>query len=216
MDKVCKTCGELKLIECFNKDFYKDKIYHRHQCKHCENKSRKEYNKQYNKQYAPIYYAKNKTSIKQYQKQYWLNNRERLKENNRLWREKNKEKKRETDRHYDKNNRECRSVYRKQWAKDNPEKEKFNSRKRQAIKRKSVGDFNACDIIVIREKQKDLCFYCGGKLKDNYHIDHFIPLSKGGNNYPSNLRLACPSCNQKKSNRSPQEFIQTEFLRLFY
>jgi 5-methylcytosine-specific restriction endonuclease McrA len=32
-------------------------------------------------------------------------------------------------------------------------------------------------------------------------IDHVIPLSKGGTNWPANLRPACKSCNSRKHNK---------------
>lgn len=57
------------------------------------------------------------------------------------------------------------------------------------------------------DSQKGLCFYCDGSL-DNYHIDHIIPLSKGGEHQLHNLVLSCPTCNLKKGNKDPEEFIE--------
>lgn len=34
------------------------------------------------------------------------------------------------------------------------------------------------------------------------HIDHVIPLSRGGNNEESNLQLLCAACNLKKADKS--------------
>ncbi|WP_413773984.1 HNH endonuclease [Nostoc sp. MG11] len=35
-------------------------------------------------------------------------------------------------------------------------------------------------------------------------MDHYIPLSKGGNHQIKNLRLACYECNQKRGNSLPE------------
>jgi len=55
------------------------------------------------------------------------------------------------------------------------------------------------------------CFYCRCQLhhpdegkEPRATIDHFIPKSKGGNNGPHNLRLACPSCNMAKGDNMPK------------
>lgn len=49
------------------------------------------------------------------------------------------------------------------------------------------------------------CVYCSGPFEC---VDHRIPLSRGGTNWPSNLVPACLRCNSSKRNRTPQEFKQ--------
>lgn len=72
------------------------------------------------------------------------------------------------------------------------------------IRRGTEGSFTAADIEAIRKAQGNRCYLCGKKLK-KYHIDHFIPLARGGTNDPGNLRLACPKCNLTKSAKHPFE-----------
>lgn len=44
------------------------------------------------------------------------------------------------------------------------------------------------------------CQLCGAKPKGStLHIDHILPISKGGNNNPDNLRVLCHDCNSGKS-----------------
>lgn len=50
------------------------------------------------------------------------------------------------------------------------------------------------------------CYLCGGKGTETtgpdgreWHIDHIIPIAKGGQTAYNNLRLACASCNQRKA-----------------
>jgi 5-methylcytosine-specific restriction endonuclease McrA len=56
-------------------------------------------------------------------------------------------------------------------------------------------------------RQKSRCYYCGKKLVA-YHIDHVIPLSRGGTDHPDNKVLACPSCNLKKNDKLPHEWLK--------
>lgn len=56
---------------------------------------------------------------------------------------------------------------------------------------------------------KFTCFYCGDTLcNTNWHLDHFIPISKGGENSFKNIVPSCPTCNKMKSDIDPFKFIQ--------
>ncbi|MEH2467833.1 HNH endonuclease [Nostoc sp.] len=53
------------------------------------------------------------------------------------------------------------------------------------------------------------CFWCGCSLtRETMTIDHYIPLSLGGNNKIKNLRLACVRCNNFRGNSAPQETLE--------
>lgn len=51
------------------------------------------------------------------------------------------------------------------------------------------------------------CQICGLSRKDEphlaLHVDHIIPVSKGGKTVDSNLQCLCWQCNLKKSNKTP-------------
>ncbi len=49
------------------------------------------------------------------------------------------------------------------------------------------------------------CKICGEE--HNLHIDHIIPLSKGGKTELSNLQVLCKKCNLQKYNKTMDEFI---------
>lgn len=69
------------------------------------------------------------------------------------------------------------------------------------------GSFSKSDIDLIFNNQKGLCKYCNADLKlSGYHIDHRIPLSKEGTNWPDNLQLLCPRCNLKKNSKLPEQY----------
>jgi len=54
-----------------------------------------------------------------------------------------------------------------------------------------------------------LCLYCGRSHgASDLTRDHILPVSRGGENRWSNLATACRSCNQRKNNRTPEEWGQ--------
>lgn len=59
----------------------------------------------------------------------------------------------------------------------------------------------------IKTKYNNKCAYCGKDCLCEYHIDHKLPLSRGGGNDIDNLALSCPTCNLKKNNKTDIEFI---------
>jgi 5-methylcytosine-specific restriction endonuclease McrA len=67
------------------------------------------------------------------------------------------------------------------------------------------GRYTAQDIQHKLQAQKSKCYYCQKHL-EQYHIDHVIPLSRGGTNWPDNLVLACPTCNYRKHVKLPHEW----------
>ena len=46
----------------------------------------------------------------------------------------------------------------------------------------------------------DRCWMCGEPATQT---DHLIPLSRGGSNWPANLRPACGPCNREKWDQKP-------------
>jgi len=62
---------------------------------------------------------------------------------------------------------------------------------------------------IYRRAKEDLkvrCYLCGKLIpKGHRHVDHIMPLSKGGSHRPSNLAVACDKCNQCKFNKLPNE-----------
>lgn len=58
--------------------------------------------------------------------------------------------------------------------------------------------------IVARDKSR--CHLCGKACRDEeIHLDHLIPLSRGGTHAPENLRVACAKCNLEKGARARGE-----------
>lgn len=53
--------------------------------------------------------------------------------------------------------------------------------------------------------QSGRCYYCCREAR--LEIDHYIPVSRGGTNWPDNLRLACHGCNAEKGNKLVSEWF---------
>lgn len=59
------------------------------------------------------------------------------------------------------------------------------------------------------------CPYCGkdlyeGNIRRKIEIDHFFPISRGGQDFPWNLLPSCKECNRQKKNKMPYEFLPHE------
>lgn len=83
-----------------------------------------------------------------------------------------------------------------------------NNSKTRARRAKADGFHTSADVILQLKSQKAKCWWCGKKLKGKkYHVDHIIPLSRGGTNWPNNIVISCPFCNLSKGNKLPSEWI---------
>jgi 5-methylcytosine-specific restriction endonuclease McrA len=87
----------------------------------------------------------------------------------------------------------------------NPDKMSAYDRNRRAREQSAEGTHTAEDIRAQYDRQKGKCFWCHKKL-GKYHVDHVVPIARGGSNGPENLVVACPHCNHTKSAKHPMDF----------
>lgn len=93
------------------------------------------------------------------------------------------------------------------WSKDNPEARRAIAATYKAKRRAQCKDgMSGRELRLWLEIQDLICVWCGIECGDKYHIDHVNPLAKGGRHEWTNLAIACPSCNFRKSSRDPMEF----------
>lgn len=61
-------------------------------------------------------------------------------------------------------------------------------------------------------EQGGCCAYCKSPLT-KYHIDHVVPIAKGGLHVPKNWCLSCPDCNFRKHARTPEQWAADGYAR---
>lgn len=72
--------------------------------------------------------------------------------------------------------------------------------RRRALEATALGDVDATALQARIDYYGGRCWMCRAPWQC---IDHVKPLSRGGSNWPANLRPACTSCNASKHNRWP-------------
>ncbi len=156
-----------------------------------------------------IYYREHIENKSEYNKIYWEINKEKLSESNREYQKNNRERVNKYSAEYRKNNPEkVKETYARYRAK-NKERYVIHARNRRAWKLGSVGSYTEDDIKSMLSLQKNKCAICSVSVAGGYHIDHVIPLSKGGCNDKSNLQILCAPCNMSKGAKDPIEFMQS-------
>lgn len=195
--RKCKLCVKEE-SKTYNEN-NKEKITEQRKINYCKNaiNAKKSRHKYYNKNKDSIlkqkkeYYELNKNEIKEKAKAHYHNNTEKAKNRNKIYREKNRDELLAKKRQYNK-------TYIAKLSSIN------SKHKRKSIIKQGN---------VTTQQLKDLyqnttnCYWCNNKFIDNnIHLDHYVPLSKGGQHTISNLVLSCPACNMQKYNKDPIEF----------
>lgn len=110
----------------------------------------------------------------------------------------------------------CSEVHgKKLWNRENPEpwndRKRDNYHRRRALK-KGAATGRPVVLAEIRERDKNRCHLCGDRVGAkawphplSASLDHVVPLTKGGDHDPDNVKLAHLVCNTAKGGRGGNE-----------
>lgn len=157
---------------------------------------------------------------------YRAANRDKLIEYNRAWRQKNPTYHSEFNKRWRAENREAYLAYHAKYRAENPEvvRERYRQwearnpkhavewvannrerarenvrRRRSRLRGATTFEIRSRDILRLLDRHRWECVYCGESLRAGYHIDHVVPISRGGSNGVGNILPACDFCNVSKN-----------------
>lgn len=223
--KRCKKCDTEKPKTEFSRDkSSKDGLQSK--CKACE-RAHYASNKEAISEQQRVYQAANKETIAEKKRAYNSMKKEDIAATCLAYRTENKEKIAAKHREYYAANKEVIAAKKRdrhaaspekaaaisrRWLLENPDKAAANNRNRRARKRSANGRHTAEDVNAIFESQRGMCASCPAKLiksgKNRYHVDHIVPLIRGGSNDKYNIQCLCPSCNMRKNAKDPMEWAK--------
>lgn len=171
-NKICSKCGEEKSLSDFSKDKKtKDKLSYI--CKECSNKNSKNHYLKYSedkKEKAKKWYLDNKDKKNIYRKEYYKQNTLEEKKLVKLY---------------------------QQSPKGKAVRANYNHKRRIQCK---ITDITTDWLLEFKEKSIH-CEICSCEMNDirwhpqSKHLDHIIPLGKGGTHTMDNVRYICQTCN---------------------
>lgn len=153
-----------------------------------------------------------KEAHSKYLKKYYIKNAERLKTNRREKYSLNREKEINNTRRWRISNPKHSAIYQKKYRKINPESKRSSERRRRA--KRFENGFEMYKESLILDLYGFNCHICLNPIdllaprqpglngwENGLHIDHVVPLSKGGPDTIENVRPSHGSCNVKKHSK---------------
>jgi hypothetical protein len=166
--------------------------------------------------YEKVYYEKNKERIKAkskawaienreksnaHKREYELKNSEKIRKIKKKYREKNIERIKAKSKAYYEANRKKVKEYGKAYRKANKDKRTNLEARRRALKFRATIRLTELDKFVIDEMY-ELAKIRTEQTGFDWHVDHIVPLTKGGLHKPTNLQVVPAIWNILKSNRN--------------
>lgn len=209
--KRCPKCNKIKSIDAFYKNKSR-KDGHSAWCKACDNTNNKKYvqnNREHMREYERYEYYKNHEDHKRRRKEYVDKNKEKVKQKQKEYYQKNREQILEYSRLYNQANKEKIRTRNKEYYESHKEDFVFKARERKKkIKETKDGTITKESLNIMYETQLHKCAYCNSNLDElGKHLDHILPLVKGGIHTLSNVHWVCPRCNLSKNDKTEEEWF---------
>lgn len=124
-----------------------------------------------------------------------------------VWRAANRDSERERSRRWREDNPTKMREASAKWARMNPDKTTSYASARRARKSSVIVTPDADSIVRRMSSEDTFCFYCNTLLlAREVHVDHVIPLARGGPHASINFVAACAECNTRKHTKRPSEW----------
>jgi len=95
-------------------------------------------------------------------------------------------------------NKERNRLSHRKWVEKNRARDKARKEKRRAVKRQQLSPAINTAIVVVFYEMRDRLASC---LRIPFHVDHIVPLAKGGLHCHTNLQVLPATINREKSDR---------------
>ena len=167
------------------------------------------------RQYEREWYSKNRIKTLEQKKVARLNNIDIFREKDREQKKKNPEKHRQNAREWNKLNSVKAKENLENWKKENQDRYKLLSRKGSA-KRRATQKNNTPDLTSEQNLIIETIYLQRIRLEKRFglqfHVDHIIPISKGGLHIPSNLQVLPAKLNLQKNSKNSLRWEELQFI----
>lgn len=202
----CKACFSQYRKENAKKFAERDRLYYENNKEEILKRMSiyREENKDKVKEQKRIEYENNREKYLLRRKTYYRENRAEILKEMKLYQKENRERIAEYKRNYSIKNRHILAKKARVYAKNNAESfRERNARRKALLRQNKVGEV---DYEKILKRDGLFCYLCGSDIDDgDYHMDHVIPLSRGGSHSMENIKVTHARCNLIKHNKTVEE-----------